>query len=94
MYGVDIMKEYLKVVTIKPGWEEVLKKYDVKWIIFDANSALSLFLMERDDWKLIYADKVANIFVKNIPENQYLIKKYPDVELVVDEEEEKMNIEH
>jgi hypothetical protein len=89
MYGVDIMKEYLKVASIKPGWDEVLKKYDVKWIIFDANSALSLFLMERDDWKLIYADNVANIFVKDIPENRYLIEKYPDVELVVDEEEDE-----
>ncbi|MCJ7542488.1 MAG: hypothetical protein MUO88_22795, partial [Desulfobacterales bacterium] len=88
MYGVDIMKEYLKVITIKPGWEEVLKKYDVKWIIYDANSALSLFLMERDDWELIYADKVANIFVKDIPENQYLIEKYPDVKLVEPEDEE------
>ena len=26
MYGVDIMKEYLKVVSIKPGWDEVFKK--------------------------------------------------------------------
>ena len=47
-----------------------------------------MFLMERDDWKLIYADKVANIFVKDIQEYQYLIEKYPDVELIVDEEEE------
>ena len=88
MYGVNIMKEYLRVVSIKPGWDEVLKKYDVKWIIFNANSALSLFLIERDDWELIYSDKVANIFVKDIQENRYLIEKYPDVELVVDEEEE------
>ena len=89
MYGVDIMKEYLKVVSIKPGWEEVLKKYNINWIIYNANSTLSLFLMERDDWKLIYADKVANIFVKDIPENQYLIEKYPDVKLVIPEEEEE-----
>jgi hypothetical protein len=88
MYGVDIMKEYLKVVSIKPGWDEVLKKYDVKWIIFNANSALSLFLMERDDWELIYADQVANIFVKDIPENRYLIEKYPDVELVIPDPDE------
>ena len=45
--------------------------------------------MERDDWKLIYADEVANIFVKDIPEYQYLIEKYSGVELVVDEGEEE-----
>ena len=82
------MKDYLKVISIKQGWEEVLKKYNINWIIYNAKTSLSMFLMERDDWKLIYADKVANIFVKDITENQYLIEKYPDVELVVDEEEE------
>jgi len=89
MYGVDIMKEYLKVYRIKLGWDEVIKKYNIKWMIHNANSVLSMFLMERDDWKLIYADKVANIFVKDIPENRYLIEKYPDMELVVDEEEDE-----
>jgi len=89
MYGVDIMKEYLKVISIKPGWDEVLKKYNITWIIYNAKTALSVLLMERDDWELIYADKVANIFVKDIPENRYLIEKYPDVELVVDEDEDE-----
>ena len=83
MYGVDIFKEYQSVVSIFPGWNEVLKKYNINWIIYNANSALSLFLMQRDDWKLIYADEVANIFVKNVQKNQYLIKKYPDVKLVL-----------
>ena len=44
--------------------------------------------MERDSWTLIYADKVANIFVKDIPENQYLIEKYPGVELVIPDPDE------
>ena len=87
MYGVDILKDYIKVTAIKPGWDEVLKKYDIEWIIYNANSALSLFLMENEDWALIYADKVANIFVKNIPENQYLIEKYPNVKLVIPEDD-------
>ncbi|MEA1946984.1 MAG: hypothetical protein U9N83_06730 [Thermodesulfobacteriota bacterium] len=88
MYGAERLKEYFKVTGIKPGWDEVLNKYNIKWVIYNANSHLSMFLMERDDWMLIYADKVANIFVKDIPEYQYLIEKYPDVELVVDEDEE------
>jgi hypothetical protein len=89
MYGVDIMKEYLKVISVNPGWDEVLKKYNITWIIYNAKTSLSVMLMERDDWKLIYADKVANIFVKDIPENRYLIEKYPDVELVIDEDEDE-----
>jgi hypothetical protein len=86
MYGTKIMREYFKVVKIKPGWDGVIRKYNMNWIIYNANSALSLFLMERDDWELIYADKVANIFVKDIPENQNLIEKYSNVKLVIPED--------
>jgi len=89
MYGSDMMQEYYKITGIEPGWEEVLKKYNITWVIYNANKPLSMFLVERDDWKLIYADKVANIFVKDIPEYQYLIERYPDVELVVDEDEDE-----
>lgn len=79
MYGEGRMKEYLKVTRVQPGWKDVLEKYKIDWIIYNANSPLSLFLMERDDWKLIYADKVANIFVKDTPDNRYLINKYSRV---------------
>jgi len=88
MYGVDMLKEYLKVAGMKSGWNEVLKKYDISWIIYNANSTLSLFLMQSDDWKLIYADEVANIFVKNDKEHQYLIKKYPNVKLIIPDSDE------
>ena len=88
MYGVDRLKEYLKVANVKPGWGEVLKKYNINWIIYTANSPLSLLLMEKDDWKLIYADKVSNIFVKDTPDYQYLIEKYPDVELIDEDQDE------
>jgi hypothetical protein len=89
MYGKEIMKEYYKVIGFEHGWDSVLQKYNMDWIMFNNMSALSRFLLERSDWKLIYSDKVANIFVRNIPEYQYLIEKYPDVIPVVVEEEEK-----
>jgi hypothetical protein len=89
MYGTDIMKEYLKLISVLPGWNEILTKYNINWVIYNSNSSLSTLLMERVDWNLIYSDKVASIFVKNTPENQHLIEKYPDVELVIEEEDEK-----
>jgi hypothetical protein len=86
MYGEERGKEYFKVIRIENGWDKVLKKYNINWIIYNANSTLANFLLQRNDWKLIYADKVANIFVKNTPENQSLIKKYPDVKQVIVED--------
>lgn len=88
MYGEKNVKEYRKVINFEQGWEEILDKYSVSWIIFGADSPLSRFLFMHKEWKLIYADKVANIFVKNIPANQYLIDKYPSIMPAVIEDKE------
>jgi hypothetical protein len=78
MYGTSILKEYLTVVNVQPGWEKVLEKYDIGWIIFDAESALSAILRQRRDWQLLYGDKVANIFVKSDLYPQTLTGNIPD----------------
>jgi hypothetical protein len=82
MYGKERTEELLKVGGVKRGWEDVLKKYDITWVIYHNESALSTLLLESPDWQLIYSDKVANIFVKKTPENQPLIDKYPNVQPV------------
>lgn len=89
MYGSERIKEYFKVARIEAGLYDVLKKHNINWIIFDARSALSQFLIQRDDWKLIYADKVANIFLRNIPENRKLIEKYKSVRPALEEKEKE-----
>ena len=84
MYGSDRMKEYMKVALVQPGWKEVLSRYDINFVLYNANSPLSLLLSDNTNWRLVYADKTANIFVRNVPENRDLIDKYPDVKLVRD----------
>ena len=74
--GEEKMKEYYKVAHFESGWEDVIEKYNINWIIFNTDSALSRFLKERKDWYLIYTDKVASIFVRNVPENIEIIQKY------------------
>ncbi len=79
MYGADRMKEYLKVARLEEGWNDVLKKYNINWIFYNNGSPLSSFLFENRDWKLIYSDRVTNIFVRNIPLYARLIEKYNTV---------------
>lgn len=79
MYGSERLKEYMKVRNFEDGWEAVMKKYDMNWIIYDADSALCRYLLARKEWRLIYADKVADIFVRDTPLYQPLIRKYPNV---------------
>lgn len=72
MYGTDRLKEYIKVRSFEEGWEKTLEKYHVNWIFFDTDSHLVRFLKESKNWKLIYQDKVASIFIKSAQEDKAL----------------------
>ena len=76
MYGSGRLKEYMQIMNFEDGWEKTLEKYRINWIFFDTNSRFTRFLMERKDWVLIYQDKVASIFMKNIASNRLIIDRY------------------
>jgi len=79
MYGTKIMKEYYKVANFEHDWEKTLDKYGITWVFFNSDSNLSRYLLKDNNWKLVYSDKVANIFVKDLPAYRDLIEKYPSV---------------
>ncbi|HEX6769496.1 MAG TPA: hypothetical protein VF208_09105 [Candidatus Binatia bacterium] len=79
MYGERYGSPYLKVAGVQPGWKEILERYNISWIFFQTQTALSAALLEQADWHPIYSDKVATIFVRKIAEHQNLIAKYPSV---------------
>ena len=89
MYDIENAKEYRKVADVGFGWEKVIEKYGISWIFFKADSVLSRVLYGREDWRLIYADQVANIFVRKIPENKSLMNRYRDITPVGEEEDGK-----
>jgi hypothetical protein len=84
MYGDFWGEQYAAIARVRPNWEEVIEKNNFSWIFFPANRPLSTLLLEKKNWRLIYADKVANVFVKDVPENRTLIAKYPNVRPVAD----------
>ncbi len=79
IYMPEIFKDYQAVTEFKSGWEDIINKYEIKWIIYDKDSQLCRYLMERKDWRIIYSDDVANIFVRNTPEFKDMIGKYNDL---------------
>ena len=76
IYNPKILSDYQRISNFENGWENVIEKYQIKWIIYDKDSPLSRYLLERKDWRLIYSDEVTNIFVRNIEEFKSLIEKY------------------
>lgn len=79
MYGPERFKDYYRIQKIRPGWEKVLEKYDANFIIIKSDSTLSKFLLANHNWKLIYSDNVADIFVKNTAQNKSVIDQYSHI---------------
>ena len=90
MYGKTWGEQYLKIANLEPGWERTLDKNNMTWVFAGGSSPLSVTLLEKKEWQLVYADKVAAIFVKKIPENHFLLDKYPEVK-PVESNERAMN---
>jgi hypothetical protein len=76
MYGQKILKEYDQVISLQPGWRDVLEKYDINFVFFYTDSLLSRILASDEGWRRIYTDNVATIFLRNTSGNAKIIAQY------------------
>jgi hypothetical protein len=65
VYGTELLKEYGKVEWAAPGFEQVLDKYKVDWVIDGADSPLVRVLTAGGGWKTVYSDKTAEILLRS-----------------------------
>src|SRR5262249_6233964 len=79
VYGANRMIDYDTVIRVGPEWHKIVDKYRIEWIFFNTNSLLSGHLLKNPGWHLVYADTVAQIFVRRGSVNQRLIEKLPGV---------------
>ncbi|MBI2822103.1 MAG: hypothetical protein HYX74_07740 [Acidobacteria bacterium] len=61
-YGQDFLETYARVAEVKPGWDAVLKRYDVQFVLVPPDHALASALQLSSDWKRVYLDSVAAVF--------------------------------
>ncbi len=76
-HGIQRLKDYLAVFKLEPRWEAVLKQHEIGWVFLRAKSPLSIVLQNHPGWKLVYADSLARIYVKQIPAYAALAKLEP-----------------
>jgi hypothetical protein len=55
----EVTMQYETVATLSSGWQDVLKRYDVQWIIVRSNSPLVKTLPDEYGWKILYQDDAA-----------------------------------
>lgn len=66
LYDDAFLRDYLKVVMARPGWEAVLERHGVNLIVIERDSVLATFLEGREvgGWRLAYGDDLAAVFVR------------------------------
>jgi hypothetical protein len=67
LYGAAFFKSYLKMVEIRPGWEDFLDDHQVCCVLFPRQSALTNVLLQTSNWRPIYQDELAILFVRGRP---------------------------
>lgn len=81
-YNQDVFMEHQTVTGAMSGWENVLARYGVTYVVTKALDSsgmiLPLFpaLANHPGWVPVFADGLFVVFVRNTPENRPLIMKY------------------
>jgi len=63
LYGSDRIRQYLVLTQGEPGWQSVLKDWQIRTALLPSDSTLANLLRELPrDWRVAYEDKVAVVF--------------------------------
>jgi len=63
-YGEALSREYIQVISLGTGWEEILNKHDIAWAIIRSDQHLKDELQNKLKWIIVYQDKTATILHK------------------------------
>lgn len=82
----ESFNEYLAILNMQQGFEEKLEKYGINVIQYYEpkltrypdlmKNQIASYASQNSKWKLVYWDDMSMLFLKDIPENAELIKKY------------------
>ena len=67
LMGDALLNDYEDIQTLRPDWKAMLDRYGVDYIVYNRGEALANVLATQPDWKLVYQDSVAVIYVRSAP---------------------------
>ncbi|MFZ0800205.1 MAG: hypothetical protein WAM98_20670, partial [Terriglobales bacterium] len=66
LYGSNRVRQYLILMQAEPGWQGVLKEWQIQTVLLPIDSTLANLLRELPlDWRVAYEDKVAVVFERS-----------------------------
>jgi len=63
LYGSQFVNAYQTLITVSPGWQEVLRRYQLTVALVPAKSPISAALATLANWRQSYGDTTAAVFV-------------------------------
>lgn len=66
-YGESFVRDYINVQHLQPGWQEVLEKNKVNWVLVPPDWTLANGLKELPQWRVLYDDHHAILFGRISP---------------------------
>ena len=63
--GDQLLFSYRQVAGVNPGWRDVLDRAGVDYVVFEAGSPLDEVLRTQLNWRLVYRDATAVIYVRS-----------------------------
>jgi hypothetical protein len=60
----EFLIEYVKVMYVRPGWQDVLDRYGVRLALTERDSFLAMALSMQPGWQLAYSDDQAVIYTR------------------------------
>jgi hypothetical protein len=63
-YGEDFVRQYMRVILLEEGWEEVLDQYDVSWAILPIDEPAAKAIKEELGWEVVYKDNTTVILIR------------------------------
>ena len=70
LMGDPLLIDYEDVQTLRPDWQQVLDRYRVDYIVYNTGEPLANVLALDPQWKRVYEDPVAVIYVRVSPSTQ------------------------
>ena len=66
-FGEPFVKDYVKVRDVDPGWQDILARWRVNYVLIKPGSALANTLEEMPEWREGYHDSVGVVFARVHP---------------------------
>ncbi|MCM8765914.1 MAG: tetratricopeptide repeat protein [Candidatus Omnitrophica bacterium] len=78
VYEEDHLQFYADIFLYPYAFEQLVKDYNITYFLLDINSSKVLLgrLMNDNNWRLVFFDAHALVFIKNSEENKKIIEKF------------------